>query len=239
MNRGRQHPGAAIPDRLRAAVLMEIFLCVGLAVAIAANVYRAIFSETARIRRTFRAAPRVDIADAKPGTVVKIAGRIRPLGRPLRSALENRECVFFEATAEAHRGKSGRWVELIRETDAVDFLIEDGSGRAIVRSAGMRGLHVKYAERESGYLNDATPDLEAFLTRHGDRSPVRILSKTLRFKAGVFASGETVCVLGSVRWEQDPDPTQAGSGDRESPKRLVIEARPDCPLLVSHDPNLA
>lgn len=198
------------------------------------------FSEAAKIRRALRAAQKVPIAEARTREVVKITGRVRAPGQALRAPLSQRPCVYFETIVEEYRssGKSGRWVEIIRETDGMDFLLEDGTGKALVRAGEMKVLAVKDHERRSGTFNDATPDLEAFLARHGRSSTGWIFNKTLRYKEGVFEPGETVTVLGEARWEQDPDPTSAGTGYRDVPKRLVLGARPDGPLLASDQPDL-
>jgi hypothetical protein len=203
-------------------------------------VYRGFFSDEAKIRRALKQAPRVDIKDAPSGSVVKLVGRVRAVREPLRSPLGGRACVFFETTVERYHSqrRGGDWRQIIHETDSTNFLLEDGTGRALVRAAGMKVLSVKDVERASGFLNDAAPDLEAYLARHGHQSQGLIFNKALRFREGVFEPGELVAVIGAVQWERDPDPTEAGSGYRNSPKRLVVGRRPDGPLLASDEPEM-
>jgi DNA-binding transcriptional regulator YdaS (Cro superfamily) len=198
------------------------------------------YSEAAKIRRALRAARKVAIREATSGEVVRVSGRVRPVGEPLRAPLSQRPCVYFETTVEEYRssGKSGKWVEIIRETEGMDFLLEDETGKAVVRASEMKVLAVKDHRRESGTFNDAAPDLEAFLARHGKSSTGWIFNKNLRYKEGIFSPGETITVLGQARWEQDPDPTSAGTGYRDVPKRLVLGVRPDGPLLASDEPDL-
>lgn len=213
-----------------------------LVVFAAIAIYGYYFSEAAKIRRALKAAPRVTIAEAQQGSVVKIAGRVRPVTELLAAPLTGRKCVYFEATVEEYRssGKSGRWVEIIREAESSDFLVEDGTGRALVKTAAMKPLLVKDSTLTSGFLNDASADLEAFLQKHGKSSTGWIFNKNLRYKEGVFEPGETVSVLGQCRWEQDPDPREAGSGYRDTPKRLVMDA-PDQGqfLFASDEPDTA
>ena len=64
----------------------------------------------------------------------------------------------------------------------------------------------------------------------------------MRYREGVLGAGETVAVVGTGRWERDPDESpRAGAGyrDAEMPKRLVLQAPEDgSPLLLSDEPSL-
>ncbi|MFO0587692.1 MAG: hypothetical protein U0441_09135 [Polyangiaceae bacterium] len=195
------------------------------------------FSDAAKIRRTLKATPRIDIGRVEQGRVAKIAGAVRPLGQPLRAPLTGRACVFYEVTVEEYRssGKSGRWVEIIKDVDSQDFLLEDGTGRALVKSAGMKVLPVKDRELSSGFMNDASPVLEDYLRQHGQSSQGWVFNKRLRYKEGVFEPGERVTVFGQCRWEQDPDPNAAGQGYRDTPKRLVVDMPDQGNLLASDE----
>ncbi len=200
-------------------------------------IYNYYFSEAARIRRALKGAQKKTIAEVAQGEVAKIVGRVRPVTDLLTAPLSGRRCVYFEATVEEYRssGKSGRWVEIIRESEVSDFLVEDGTGRALVKTSMMKALLHKDTELTSGFLNDASADLEAFLRRHGRESKGWVFNKSLRYKEGVFEPGETVSVLGQAKWEHDPDPTEAGSGYRDVPKRLVMDGPENGAFLFASD----
>lgn len=215
---------------------------IALVIFAAIAIYGSYFSEAAKIRRALKAAQKKTIAEVTQGEVAKIVGRVRPITELLRAPLSGRRCVYFEATVEEYRssGKSGSWVEIIRESEVSDFLVEDGTGRALVKTSMMKALLRKDTELTSGFLNDASADLEAFLRRHGRESKGWVFNKSLRYKEGVFEPGETVSVLGQAKWEHDPDPTEAGSGYRDVPKRLVMDG-PDngAYLFASDEPDTA
>lgn len=210
-----------------------VFLGIAIVIAIVAWY----FSEKQRILRALRGAPIVPIHAVSAGAVARIEGKVRVLGEPLRAPFSGRFCVFYEAIVEERRsnGKSSSWVTIIREVQANDFLLDDGTALARVESAGLRVVAVKDSERTSGVLNDASADLEAFLAKHGRKSQGWVFNKTLRYREGVFEPGERVTVLGSVRMEHDPDPTHAGMGYRDSPKRAVIVAMPSGQLLATDE----
>jgi hypothetical protein len=209
-------------------------------VVIVVAVYNFFFSDEAKVRRAIRSAHRVSIAEAKAGEIVRVAGKVKALG-PLHAApLSGRPCVYYEVSVEEYRssGKSGKWVEIIHDTDGSDFLVVDATGKARVSTREMKALIVRDHKRESGTLNEAPPDLEAYLARHGRKSKGWIFNRNIRYREGVLAPGEEVVVLGEAAWEQDPDPTEAGTGYRNSPKRLVLRSRPDGLLLASDEPEL-
>lgn len=201
--------------------------------------YWSLFSEAAKVRRVLREARRVDVADAKPDDVVKIVGRVLAVTEPLRSPLGGRECVFFETTVERYHysGRGGAWRPLVRETDAVDFLLEDRTGRIAVRANDMRALSINDVWLELDADRAPPAAFMPFLNRHGLLRNARVSRHHLRFREGAFTPGERVAVIGVVRWERDPNPTTAGSGYRDAPRRLVVQSRPNGPLLATDKPE--
>ena len=49
----------------------------------------------------------------------------------------------------------------------MDFVLDDGTGRAIVEAEDAQVSVVMDAHFRSGAFNDATPQLESFLAKHG------------------------------------------------------------------------
>jgi len=194
-------------------------------------------SEDQWIRRALRRARRVDIRDAKAGELVKIIGKVAPAGAQLRAPLSGRACVLYDVIVEESSGRGGTWSPIIRETHAVDFLVEDATGRALVRTQPIRVHSEKDRGYDSGFLNDATPELEAFLERHGKSSEGMVFNRQLRYREGTFEQGELVAALGEAGWEIDPDPVGAGGAYRDAPRRLVVGAH-EGTVIVSDEPKV-
>jgi len=196
-------------------------------------------SEDQKIRRALQRAPRVDICDAAAGQVVKIIGKVEPAGAQIQAPLSGRACVLYEVLVEEQPTGtgSGTWRTLIRETNAVDFLLDDATGRAIVHTRPIRVHAERDLAYDSGFLNDATPALEAFLEKHGRTSEGWVFNKRLRYSEGVLEAGQIVAALGEAGWERDPDPSCAGDGYRDVPKRLVLDAH-DGAVIVSDEPTV-
>ncbi|MCC7539612.1 MAG: hypothetical protein IT379_25545 [Deltaproteobacteria bacterium] len=219
-----------------AAAVTITFLALFVVAAIAFS--RWYFSEKQQVKRALRAAPRVDVGKLGEGQLARVTGEVEEHeGNVLRAPISGRPCVAFDVTVEEYRssGKSGSWHTVIHEGETVPFVVRDGTGRAIVRRSFVRVAIEVDDEKRSGFLNDASPELEAFLSRHGRSSAGWVFNKTLRYREGVFEVGETVTVLGRARLEDDPSPDAAGHGYRDRPRRVVLEPPPDAPMLLSDD----
>lgn len=193
--------------------------------------------------RALRSVPRVSVSDATEGSLVRIVGTLRAGPRTLEAPLSGRLCACFrvEVDVRVSTGKSSSWRNIIREEDGADFVVEDPSGRALVKGGTVETAIVLDQHLKSGTFDDATPELEAYLARHGHKSTDFLgFNKAIRYREGVLEPGETVAVLGRARWEDDPEPgaVQPSSGGyRESArkKRLVLEPGELGPVRVSDD----
>ncbi len=194
--------------------------------------------KTARVRRVLRSQPRVDIAAAREGPV-KIAGKLRLWGKPMLAPLSRRPCALYDA--QVHERSNRTDVLVIHDRLAVDFFVEDATGKALVRAAPGKQLElviVQDARYRSGLLREPHPDLERFLTAHGQASKGVLFPRNLSYREGVFEPGEDIVVYGRGRLEPDPDAAAPGDAYRERPMRLVVEPL-DGKLHVSDEPGLA
>jgi hypothetical protein len=217
---------------------MDPFLLVGVmaALVIGVGAVAMYFREGARIRRALRAAPRRKIAEAAEGAVVRIDGQAIAHGETLIAPLTGRTCVFYEALIEefVSQGKSGNWRVRVREVRGVPFVVDDGTGRAIVDPRIAR-VDVKIdATTRSGTFDAPTPIEEAFLHRHGMSGQGMIFNKRLRYREGAIEVGEPVAVMGNPVREPDTDAAARARGYREGPpERLRLGGSPDHPILIS------
>jgi hypothetical protein len=120
----------------------------------------------------------------------------------------------------------------------VPFVLEDGSGRAIVDATAAR-IAIDFDGRsQSGTFDDPTEAERAFLARHGEKGQGWIFNRRLRYREAVIAEGETIAVLGAGTREPDPDapPSEAYRGD--APTRLRLTSSPRYPLVISDDASL-
>ncbi len=219
---------------------MEALVAMAVVAGVAVLVASLMWNEKAKIRRALRGAPRVDIGGLDEGRIGRLVGRVGALGEPLAAPLTGRSCVFYEATVEEYRssGKSGSWRQVAREARGVPFVLEDGTGRAIVDPGGARvAVDIDMTTR-SGTFDDATPIEEQFLARHGLRSTGWVFNKSLRYREGVVEVGETIAVMGQGVREPDPDAVGRVGGYRSGPPtRLRLGGSSRHPILLSDAPD--
>jgi hypothetical protein len=198
----------------------------------AVGLYNSIDAKT---KRQLRKLVRTPIKDVRDASVARVVGRLKFLDVPLTAPLSGRKCAYYSVVVEEYRGggRSGRWVEIIREEKAQDFLLSDGTGHALVHMTGATVAITRDASFTSGTFHDATEVLEAFLNKHGMKSKGWVLNKGLRYTEGVLEIGEDIAVGGFSKREPDPDPSAVGDVYRESPMRLVFSASVESALLVS------
>ncbi|HEX5062077.1 MAG TPA: GIDE domain-containing protein [Kofleriaceae bacterium] len=197
------------------------------------------FGEDQTIRRTLRNAPTKRIQDLRDDELGKVVGHARGLDEVLNAPLTGRRCVYFIATVEEHRstGKSSYWKTIVRETRGVPFMLEDGSGRALVDATAARITLDFDGKSQSGTFDDPTEAEKAFLARHGEKGEGWVFNRSLRYREAVIEDGETIAVLGAGTREPDPDapPTEAYRGD--VPTRLRLTSSRKYPLVISDDPS--
>jgi len=197
------------------------------------------FSDDQRAKRAMRGVPKRSIADVIEGERARIVGAVE-VPEPLTAPLSGRPCAAWRVTVEERRrsGKNSYWKKIVDEHEAVEFFLTDGTGKARVEQVIVKPVLAHDARGGSGFLNDPTPELQAFLADRGHDTQGWVFNKTIRFREGVAEPGEEVAVVGTGRWERDPDEkARAGSGYREAamPKRLVMQPSEGGSLLLSDE----
>jgi hypothetical protein len=200
-------------------------------------------SRDALTRRALKSTRRVDIGTVADGATVKIAGRVSCVGRaPLKAPASGRPCVCWEIVVEEEQPttEATTWQEIVRDEEAQPFMLDDGTGRALVEARYPQLSLKKDGRYRSIAFDGAAPRLREFLESRGKPSvTVFGQSKGMRFLEGVIEAGETVSVFGQVRLEPDPDGGGGDGGYRKAATRVVIEATGDGAILISDDESTA
>lgn len=215
-------------------LVLVLFAAIG-----GAAVGQALFSERARTRRLLRRLKRTPIGSVAEGPV-KIAGKLRLAERSLRAPLSGRTCALYDVEV-VERRKVDRVI--IQDRLACDFLVDDGTGTALVRVGDGRGSRlelaiVQDARYTSAILNDATPELERYLSTFGEKSTGPFANRFLKYREGVFEAGERIVVCGVARREPHPEGKAEAGNYRDAPTRVVIEALAG-KIYLSDEPDVA
>jgi hypothetical protein len=213
------------------AMILLVVLIVVLSVA---------FSKARRLKRKLRNAPKFPIAQLPEDTLGRVIGRAQATQHTLVGPLTGRPCVYYIATVEEHRstGRSSYWKTIISESAGVPFMIEDGTGRALIDPSGAQVALDFDGKSSSGTFRDADPVQEAFLAKHGQKSTGWVFNKGLRFREAMIEIGETIAVLGSGVREPDPAAAPEAAYRGAPPTRLRLTSSTRFPLVISDDPSV-
>ncbi|HEX2571680.1 MAG TPA: DUF3592 domain-containing protein [Polyangia bacterium] len=209
-----------------------VFLLIGPGLILA-----AFFGKRTRSLRALKKVVATSIRDVQVGQRVKIVGRLVHGENALTAPLSGRSCACYRVTVTEAGDDCDH--QVLDEIRSADFFVEDGSGKALVRLSGRAQLIiVEDVHRSSGTFNDPTPELKAFLERHGQssRGVLGVFNRSLKYVEGVLEQGEQVAVVGVARLESDPDP-HAAHGYREPASRLVLVPPGDGDLIVTDEPD--
>lgn len=190
--------------------------------------------------REMRRVPRYRIADAPGGELVRIVGTLWEGARTMEAPLSGRICAGYRIRGVVEEMNP----DVFHEERCYDFVVEDESGRAIVKASRLRAVLAFDREAHSDALEDS-PSLRkrVLLDRHGPaRDPEFGIATGIRFREGALVAGETVAVVGLARWENDPDlfaHHEAGGGYRGSARkmRLVVEPPAGEAVRVTDEPH--
>lgn len=191
-------------------------------------------------KRRLQSVESTPIGSAAEGALVKVTGALALADHPeLEGPLTGRRCVGYvvEVKERTQSGAKANWDTIVMTEDAVTFIVEDATGRALVRAAGAHLVLVRDGHVHSGALSDHAERTRAFLMRHGTESEnVLRMKKALRYEEGVLEQGEEVSILGIASWEPVPAPLRR-AGDGVDAKWLVLSAPSGAQLTISDDPS--
>lgn len=194
-------------------------------------------------RSRWRAQRATAIADATDGVVVVIGTARRLANSPrILAPITGRECLAYEV--EIIDRSSNFLRRLAAESRCATFLLEDGTGAAIVQLelASQDGPRVVEGELQ------LTADVRA--TAGGSEAPSPAVEELLRrhniefgFWSGrlcreaVLLEGATIAVRGRARRTTDPDPQHVDEY-RQAPTRLLVVGDAETELWISDTPSI-
>ena len=212
--------------------MFVVYIVIGLLVVVFA-IASYLGSDGYLVRKGLEETKRVSVSELVEGQKAKVVGVVRVRdGRKLTAPLSGRECVFYEVVVaeRVHNGKHSHWKERIHDVDQVDFDVDDGTGTVHVRTTNMKQIAAVDERQSSGFLDDATPELEAYLKRHGTGSEGILFNKSMRYREGIFAVGEHVAICGQVGMERG-----ATDDSEDATKTPYLDAPPGETLLASDE----
>jgi len=214
-------------------IVIIIIAATVIAIIIVTSIF---FSKKAIVKRKLKKTADKKISDFQSGDIAKVIGKVEFAGKPLKAPLSGRPCAYYYVLIEqkVSTGKSSHWKTIIEEETAGTFVIRDGRHCAYSNCEKIKSYIVQDRKFSSGFLNDATEELEKFLRDHGQESEGFFgFNKTLRYKEGVLEEGELIAVVGRGEWKNAIQVKLPDTYDRV----LAISATEEEPVFLSDDPD--
>jgi hypothetical protein len=179
-----------------------------------------------QLKKQLRAAAATDIARVAEGETTRMIGWARVYKDKLEAPLTGRACVYYILTVDREGGEDG-WKQILREETGVPFVLDDGTGHALV-DPGRCELALEF-DRQERTGTWQTPDERqaAILDRIGVDA-----GHTYRYREAAIETDEKVAVLGSGKRELDPSAAPTGYRDQAG-TLLRIEGG----AIISDDPS--
>lgn len=153
-----------------------------------------LFSRPGLARALLGRHERTFIRDVKPGTTVKIIGKLRPVADQVSATFSGERCVYFRSEVwEVAQDPNGNTVNglLVASDDCRDAIISDGTGEALVR---LKLATVSAPQHEDAGFR-AKGDEHVTASGYGPRG------RQLTYSEAVVRDGATVAVLGTAAVE--------------------------------------
>ncbi|MHC4884223.1 MAG: GIDE domain-containing protein [Planctomycetota bacterium] len=152
-----------------------------------------------------RDTPTVKVNQLPSRGIAEIKGRVSDAGNLLESPMRGTPCVYYHFEVEEkrtrHTGKSSStyWATVIEDEQYAPCAVEDETGEVMVSLREAELMLDADSHDRSGFLDDASPELEDTLQRrYGRSSQGWIFNKSMRYTETVLEAGDPVYVLGTV-----------------------------------------
>jgi hypothetical protein len=220
---------------------VTVLLLASAAAVAGAMACRDLYKRVARARAEARELKTTAIKDAPSGRVVTMKGRALGHHESATAPLSGRQCLAWTVSVEelVATPRTNEWTVILEDSDGVDFRLEDGSGRALVRLEEAR-LELTEDEHLDTDSYDDRFAMGPFLDARDQRlTGVLGLPRRLRLHEAVLSSGDEVVVRGAGVWEMDPDPAPVSVRGtyRTAARRLVLGSSAEGELVVTADPG--
>jgi hypothetical protein len=130
-------------------------------------------------------------------------------------------------------------LELLRAEEGTEFLVRDGTGKALVRADRPSVLATGAKLLRRGTFEPWHGAGDAFMRSYGARAtPHYQPGLPMNYRELAISEGDEISVSGAADWALDPEPdASAGAGYREPPKRLEIARRGNVAVTLGDPPE--
>lgn len=197
------------------------------------------FGRKAKIRRRVTATARRAIRDISSTGRCRVAGMVCAIGEPLIAPLSRRPCVYYETRVLRLVGMDpsslSHKYEIAAEKRSVPFLLDDGTGQALIDVKHAETLLENDIDHWAGDRDSDADAEDAFLARFKQKRRGLLFKKRLHFVESIVEVGERVAIVANGFVESDSDAANGPyrTAKKTSQLRLVGDTR--APLVITDD----
>jgi hypothetical protein len=188
------------------------------------------------LRELLRRAPGMSIETLPESTWARVTGVVRLLeGRVLEAPLSGRPCVYYAVRIDSLVAPK-RANTLMRQRDAVPFIVEDNGHRAVVDPTHARiSAEIDHATRSAAAFDASERQRSLLAARRALFQRHLYQSAGLLYFESIIEAGEPVAVLGAgIR---EPDPDAAPSAYRDMAMRIQLTGSQRSPIIICDRPG--
>lgn len=143
-----------------------------------------------------------NIEDINSDGLYEVNGRVECEVDMLESPLSKKPCVYYKIEVQEleRRGKSRSWETILEEEKNVEFLVNDGTGKASVNLKGAEVTFKKDREESSGMFESLSQEAKDFLEQRTIESKGWIFDKTLKIIEQYLQEYDKIYVLGDIKY---------------------------------------
>ena len=213
----------------------DSLLFILLIVVCGATIYYFFYAKKAVVHGVILKTPAKKISEVKEGENVRIKGKVVYLGKTMLAPLSKRKCVYYHVTVKdsSHSKEIFKNHINLDEEYTEDVVVFDGENYAVINTNNVVSHIAKDENFYSGFWNISTPELKAFLKKHGERETNYVgWSLDLYASEGILEEGETLTVAGKATWRKTSE------FDFKIPGAMVLYINPlnENGVYLSDDP---
>ena len=198
-------------------------------------------SPDARLKRAIRDAKKYSINGFPDRNHAKIVGSLVLMTEQLEAPISGRPCAYYSVEVFERRKDSDGdevWRSVFTVQEGVDFMLDDGTGEAIVGVESAKVILSNDHESDSGTFDDeATERQQRFLIEHEHKAG-QFLIRGLRYTEAILEPGEFVAVVGYGTRKLDSKALASVGYRDQPPMQLHLQGSARYPLMISDQHKL-
>jgi hypothetical protein len=168
------------------------------------------FSWSARVNRKIKRIESTPFLDYQDYEIARVIGQAKPIGELLTAPISGRPCVAYQVSVSRPcKQRNKGFCEIISEFEFGSFIIQLDEGFAVILDNEPKAALQKDRKVQSEIFQNATPQMKAFLNKHGYQSETLFgVNRALKYEEAIIEANEIIAAIGCATWRTLSDSNQ-------------------------------